>query len=405
MGNFVFNLSNYQKMKKLFFLASLATLVACNKEDGLENEQNNQAQLKESNWATMSEFKLGRIGVDSMVVVKLNGEIVHTEAGPTENASFVGASWGTISNGTRTSYELSDFNYTVEYVPITGNFDFTHHENAVLAFEDLRKGIDADYNDFVVKVHTCMYENQTYDTTYQKVNENNHRCNGYGKEKKKCIITPKNVEIKVAFQNIKPIAMGAEYDMAFGCQIVALQKCSNKVLGVKEVILSKDVRSEYFNGTKGMLNTVNESSAKKFNIKGSEVETENFIKKDTVIATFENMNQCEVKFQLIYFIEVYPTDGSASYRNYSVIVKDENLFENFIDFVNGTNGAALGHDNYALGIYLPSGCGFKYLAEKESIFNAYPNYRNWLNGNYSRNPFVNPNTEYIYDAPANNENL
>lgn len=395
-------------MKKLFFLASLAALVACNKEEGLENEQNNDVQLKESNWATMSEFKLGHVGKDSMVVVKLNGEVVHTEAGPTENASFLGASWGNLSNGTRASYDLNDFNYTVEYVPMTGNFDFTHYENAVLAFEDLRKGIDADYNDFVVKVQTAMFEQQTYDTTYVKVNgKKNDRCKGHGNDKNKtqCVITPENVEIKVAFQNIKPIAMGAEYNMAFGCQIVALQKCSNKVLGIKEVILSKDVRSEYFNGTKGMLNTVNESSAKKFNIKGYEVETDVYSKKDTVIATFENMNQCEVKFQLIYFIEVYPTDGSASYRNYSVIVKDECFFENVIDFINGTNGAALGHDNYALGIYLPSGCGFKYLAEKESIFNAYPNYRNWLNGNYSRNPFVNPNTEYIYDAPANNENL
>lgn len=346
-------------MKKLVFLLSALSLMACNKNEDNENvEKTSSYEL--SDWAMMKEVEVSvPEGQKAMVYV---GESLKAEVlGPQETSVIVPA-YAKASSGVRSGVNMSQLEYKVEYVPMSGEQASTYSDQATIAFEDLRENIDGDYNDLIVDVKSLMSVRKSGD----------------------------DLIVNVSFLQIAPIAMGAEYDMAFGCKIVAFS-ADNELLDSVDVVLSDDVRRDYFGSTKGMINTT---------IGKTDYETQKQENLAGKVAEFKGLAMLSgVKVQLIYYIDVENT----GWRHYAVAVAETaNNMAYKLGFDGEFVGAGVKQDViHALGLYLPSVdseaiegsepiAPFRYPAEKISIFDVYPNFAKWLAGEKGFNPFVDP---------------
>lgn len=357
-------------MKKLVFLLSALSLMACNKNEDNEKEVK-PSSYELSNWAMMKEIEFS-VPKDSVAVVSVNGVTVAEIVGPENHAIARVPAWAKASDGLRADYELADFKYDVQYIPMAGDQVTNYSDQATIAFEDLRTQIDADYNDFIVEVKTLTSLEESNDKGFY--------------------------DVYVEFQKISPIAMGAEYNMAFGCEIVAFY--SNGTIQRKDVVLSENVRTEYFGGINKMLNTIKPGPTNGYVSDGPSIKTSAKSITDKVVAQFEGK---PAKVELIYYIDVFNTQQ----RHYAVAVAEtanNGMYK--LGFDGEFVGEIAGEEaEYALGLYLPAVLSarenplnpFLYLKEKESIFDAYPNFGDWLKGSFDGNPFANVQEDYVYN--------
>lgn len=337
-------------MKKLVFLLSALSLMACNK-----NEDNENVDVKETSIPAGAFYKSVAVDVPAgqKAEVYVGGVKTSEICGPTSTEVLVPANAMAV-DGLR-AVDINELTYEVRFASFSGAAANVHTMQSTIAFEDLRKGIDGDYNDFIVDIWSNM-----------KVEKNGSQT-----------------VVKVEWEKITPIAMGAEYDMAFGCK-VALFK-GEELVDEKDVVISEDVRRDYFGGTVGLLNTIKD---------GLFVKTESVSRENEEFVSFTNAPD-GVTCHLIYYIDVRNT----GWRHYAVAVAKTSNNEDFD--LSSLDGAVVGassknHDiEHAMGLYMPSSLKFAYPVEKMSIFEAYPDFKKWL-ANPKFNPFVNAVEGKVY---------
>jgi hypothetical protein len=342
-------------MKKLVFLLSALSLMACNKN---EDDEKVVAE-KEVSIPAGAFYKSVAVEVPEgqKAEVYVGGMKTSEICGPTSTEVLVPANAMAV-DGLR-AVDMSELAYEVKFIPFSGTDGDVHTMQSTIAFEDLRENIDGDYNDLVVDIWSNM----------------------------ELVSTDEGVTVKVKWKEITPKAMGAEYDMAFGCKVALFDKTSGKMVGQKDVILSGDVRKDYFKGTVGLLNTEKE---------GLLVETSAVSMYNEDIVTFKRVNKKNVACHLIYFIDVVNT----GWRHYAVAATETANNSNF-DLAS-LDGEVLGlvanqDVKHALGLYMPSSLKFAYPIEKMSIFKAYPKFGEWLANPESKiNPFENPVEDNVY---------
>lgn len=339
-------------MKKLVFLLSALSLMACNK-----NEDNENVEVKETSIPAGAFYKSVAVDVPAgqKAEVYVGGVKTSEICGPTSTEVLVPANAMAV-DGLRT-VNMDELTYEVRFASFSGAAGDVHTMQSTIAFEDLREGIDGDYNDFVVDVRSVM----------QLVDKDG------------------DLVVNVEWQKITPIAMGAEYDMAFGCKIALFK--GEKLIRQQDVVISEDVRKDYFNGTIGLLNT---------EVGGLTVETTPVVTMDEDVVTFYGVDKNEVTCHLIYYIDVKNT----GWRHYAVAATETANNSNF-DLAS-LDGEVLGlvanqDVKHALGLYMPSSLKFAYPIEKMSIFKAYPKFGEWLANPESKiNPFENPVEDNVY---------
>lgn len=336
-------------MKKLVFLLSALSLMACNK-----NEDNENVDVKETSIPAGAFYKSVAVDVPAgqKAEVYVGGVKTSEICGPTSTEVLVPANAMAV-DGLR-AVDINELTYEVRFASFSGAAANVHTMQSTIAFEDLRKGIDGDYNDFIVDIWSNM-----------KVEKNGSQT-----------------VVKVEWEKITPIAMGAEYDMAFGCK-VALFK-GEELVDEKDVVISKDVRRDYFGGTVGLLNTIKD---------GLFVKTESVSRENEEFVSFTNAPD-GVTCHLIYYIDVRNT----GWRHYAVAVAKTSNNEDFdLSSLDGAVvGASKDHDiEHAMGLYMPSSLEFAYPVEKMSIFEAYPDFKKWL-ANPAFNPFLNAVEGKVY---------
>ncbi|MEE0885121.1 MAG: hypothetical protein U0L59_07850 [Faecalimonas sp.] len=330
-------------MKKLVFLLSALSLMACNKN---EDDEKVVAE-KEVSIPAGAFYKSVAVEVPEgqKAEVYVGGMKTSEICGPTSTEVLVPANAMAVDGLRSVSLDSLEY-YSIKYVPFSGEGGDVHTMMTTIAFEDLRDNIDADYNDFVVELWSNMKLDYVGDSL--------------------------NVTIK--WQELTPIAMGAEYNMQFGCK-VALFKGS-ELVDEKDVIISEDVRRDYFGGTVGLLNTIKD---------GLTFETSKVEDVNEVFVTFKDAPK-GVTCHLLYFINVKNT----GYRHYAVAVA--NTADNAAFDLNFGDGEVVGNGSkddtkHALGLFMPSALKFYYPQEKVSIFDAYGDFGKWLNGTFEENPF------------------
>lgn len=210
----------------------------------------------------------------------------------------------------------------------------------LLLFEDLSNG-DNDYNDFV-----CWIK--------EEIGVN---LNGNG------LITG----LSMSNFQIRPLAMGNELPLEFGFEIRHLE--SGKLYF--ENIFSKDVRTDYFNGKKGFINTTDECK----------IDISTLPRDGHGIPTWSNP---------------FRDNGSLAV-NWFIVVGGEKRYLADSSLANIPN--TLKDDRVPYGLFLPNQTEntFKWTKETISIGTAYPNFYKWTQGEYV-NPFSNPNDNLLFDA-------
>lgn len=195
-------------------------------------------------------------------------------------------------------------------------------KSGVLLFEDMTDG-DNDYNDFVCRVEWQFAVN----------------LNGAGN------ITT----LELAKLGVYPLAMGNMLPLSFGFEVV---NTANNTL-IDDIVLYSDVRNEAFDGTKGFINT------------------------DKELPAFALGNR-----------NYFPYGGhTGSSKTYKPSIRYTEFTYNFYIAVNGvkrytadSSKALLTDSKTPFGIYIPNVQSFKYPIEKTSIYEAYPNFKKWLEG-------------------------
>lgn len=144
---------------------------------------------------------------------------------------------------------------------------------------------------------------------------------------------------------IQPIALGSEKTIALGCILAD---------GSKHMI-TNDARKDLFNGAEGYINTLNDKEPIKYKL--SQKLTCHF-EPAIVLPT------------IAWFIEVegkrfFAISGDNKYANYDQMLTDDGLPYGLVIY-SGAEGKANGT--------------FVYPQEKTSIFEAYPDFKEWVNG-------------------------
>lgn len=139
---------------------------------------------------------------------------------------------------------------------------------------------------------------------------------------------------------IQPIALGSTKTISLGCII-----CDDR----SEHILSEDVRKDLFQDQTGFINTVSSETPVRYPLEP--------LITDYRIA-YESVNSSTIA----WFIEVegkryYAVSGELDYKDYDMFNQDAMPY----------------------GLVMHS--TFAYAEEKQSIYEAYPNFLKWLNGN------------------------
>lgn len=146
--------------------------------------------------------------------------------------------------------------------------------------------------------------------------------------------------------SIQPIALGSEKTIALG-YILA---------DGSEHMVTDNVRKDLFNGAEGYINTVNEKEPIRYKL--AEARTHSFDKVAYKTAT------------IAWFIEAegerfYAISGDNKYLKYSDMITDDGLPYGLVIY-SGFSGKANGT--------------FAYPLEKTHIYEAYPNFNDWVKG-------------------------
>lgn len=161
---------------------------------------------------------------------------------------------------------------------------------------------------------------------------------------------------------IQPIALGSSKDIGLGCLLS----------DGSEHIISTNVRQDLFQGKQGFINTVNDREPVRYKLAGTNVANYPFPKSEVKAAW------------IAWFIEVdgqrfYAVSSDIDYRKYDMVNKENMPYGLVVANNNGT---------------------FNYAQEKTSLFQAYPGFKDWINGkNKSIGSF---NKDLIYTYCFNN---
>lgn len=158
--------------------------------------------------------------------------------------------------------------------------------------------------------------------------------------------------------SIQPIALGSNKNIGLGCVLS----------DGSEHIISTDVRQDLFGGKQGFINTVNDLEPVRYKLAGTPVTNHAFPKSEIKAAW------------IAWFIEVegqrfYAVSSDIDFRKYDMVNK-ENMPYGLV--VAGNNGT------------------FNYPQEKTSLFEAYPGFKDWINGKSSSIGSFNKAAIYTY---------
>lgn len=231
------------------------------------------------------------------------------------------------------------------FVPNNTNNGTWHYQitrYGILMFEDVPNG-DNDYNDFI-----CFIKDQ-----YQ-VN-----IDGFTN----LIRTDKGTGLQFSNLEIYPKAMGNSIPLSFGVEIVRMD---NKEI-IDDIIIYKDIRKEAFDGTVGFINT--DPNSKPFDLHNRNI---------SVLAGKD--------------VRYYPKnlDKNGFGINYYIIANGVKHYT-----ANSTK-PQLTKNKTPYGLFIPNVFMFNYPIETTPIWEVYPNFENWVNGE-NIDPFKIVNTEQSYN--------
>ncbi len=225
-----------------------------------------------------------------------------------------------------------------EGAPDGNKFGFTTWKNGLLLFEDMTNG-DNDYNDFVCFVKTQFRVDMAYG---DKRITNFH----------------------LADLEVFPMALGNTLPISLGFEII---NTANNT-PIDNIILYKDVRANAFGGKTGFINT--DASLPKVTDLSSSSFSKNYS-----LSVIGNMQPDQFTF------------------NYYIVVNGEKRY------VADSSKALLMDNNTPYGLFIPLNFDerstFKYPIEKKSIYEAYPNFGKWVEGE-NVEPFAGGVPEYLY---------
>lgn len=302
----------------LFVLATLLSFVSCDKKDLYEGEIDKEVY-------TPTDFKMTKsyeviVPAGKVKEVYIEDELVFSGAG----SLTIEVPQTFTATRSMSEYEFDDAD--------KGNSGWTYAlKRGMLLFEDITDG-DNDYNDFVCNISEKLELKFDKDKIYFD-----------------------NVKYNVS---IDPIAMGNILPLQFGVELII-----NGALE-KDIILADDVRTLFFDGVDGYLNTVKGEAA----VKGTKQELKDY----KANGSFKN--------------------NSFVQTNYYIVVNGEKRY------TCDSHKAVLTDNGVPFGLYVPFTMtkGFKYAQEFESFFEAYPNFMEWVKSKEYKNPFLNPNESLLY---------
>ncbi len=255
-------------------------------------------------------------------------------------------------------FSVSDTRSTDElkwyYVPdrasgVGGDWNYSVTRSGILLFEDLTDG-DNDYNDFVCAIlETIQFGG-----------------------------SPTSRNATLGNIRVKPLAMGNTIPLKFGVEFRKLP--DGKLL--KDVVITTDVRKDFFKGKEGYLNTSDDAIVN-FN---SEISEKSKPTGDAFLSGFRDNELC-----VLWYIEV---EGVKRY----VADSNSNLLSQALLQGSATN------DNVPFGLFVPNviqtsalkPVNFRWTKEKMSLFKAYPDFEGWVKGELST-PFGRWNSDLLFD--------
>lgn len=264
-------------------------------------------------------------------VVKYNGEVIYRG----NVATTIQVPKSLV--GTRTG-ELT-WHFDPDFVWNPGQWSYQYRMEGMLLFEDLDKD-DFDYNDFVTRV---MYF----------LDVNCHDNNGTSKR----ILR----NVRVGDLQVWPLAMGNTLPLTFGFELVRTD--TGELLF--DYVIYEDVRANTFDGQKGFINTDLDIDHMRMNNRnvsyrnGDEIEPE------------------DLDVECLAFNFYIQTNGGP--KRYTA----------------DSRKAVATTNNQPFGVFIPMVSDFKYPIERASIYDAYPNFRSWLEGG-NVSPFGEQNDELLY---------
>lgn len=209
--------------------------------------------------------------------------------------------------------------------------------HGVLMFEDVVNG-DNDYNDFVCHIEL---KNIMGDITNGKL-----------------------THLQLPNIKIDPQAMGNLLPLKFGMEIV--NKSTDHL--IDDIIFYQDIRGECFEGKDGFINT-SEVIVKGKDSSNRPKSAKKYGEKEAIALPDMSVNDLAINFYII-------VNGAKHYTAES-------------------NKALTTNKTTPYGLFIPFETSFKYPIETVSIFQAYPNFGKWLEGE-NTNPFLNPDNSLLY---------
>ena len=217
----------------------------------------------------------------------------------------------------------------------SGDYYYQKTFKGVAMFEDVPNG-DCDYNDFVCKIG------------YQV--DVDVDGNGY-------INTANGCGLKLSITGIYPLAMGNTLPIGFGVEIVRLD--NNNYL--MDRLIYEDIRRDAFDNTQGFINT----TERNFDPRNRNFSADY----NVMIPSKLDKNGFAINFYIL----------CGNKKHYMVDSSRAGLTQNYTPW--GLYIPISDSDYYNPGVV-----GFKYPKEMTSIFDTYPNFLPWTNGERS-NPF------------------
>lgn len=211
----------------------------------------------------------------------------------------------------------------------SGNYFYQKIYKGLAMFEDIPNG-DCDYNDFVCKIG------------YQV--DVDVDGNGYINILNEC-------GLKLSITGIYPLAMGNTIPLKFGIEIVNL---SNNTYLLDE-ILYEDVRTEAFRGESGFLNTV----SKNYDPRNANLSAVY----NVIFPPQLDKNGFGINFYIVangrkhYMVNSQKADLTQNHTPWGIFIP-------------------ISDSSY----YNPNDLGFRYPKENISLFETYPNFIPWTNG-------------------------
>lgn len=222
-----------------------------------------------------------------------------------------------------------------------GTWHYQINRSGILMFEDIPNG-DNDYNDFI-----CYFKEQL------QVN-----VDGFTN----LIRTDKNTGLEFSNLEIYPKAMGNSIKIGFGVEIVRVDNGEM----IDDILIYGDVRKEAFDNFSGYINT----------------------SKEIDIFPLYNRNTSYFKGKgRRYFPKNLDKNGFAI--NYYILVNDNKYYT-----ANSTK-QQINKNKTPYGLYIPNVKSFNYPIERASIFNVYPNFKKWIDGE-NVDPFSEKNNDLIF---------